>query len=47
MRPVCDQHRTEPNWASERRIGERSDQAQRFVLLLKRWIIERTFAWIG
>jgi transposase len=28
-------------------IVKRSDQAQRFVVLLKRSIIERTFAWIG
>ena len=28
-------------------IVKRSDQAQRFVVLPKRWIIERTFAWIS
>jgi transposase len=28
-------------------IVKRSDQARRFVVLLKRWIVERTFAWLG
>ena len=28
-------------------IVKRSDQAQRFVVLPKRWIVERTFAWIS
>ena len=26
---------------------KRSDQAQRFVVLPKRWIVERTFAWMS
>jgi transposase len=26
---------------------ERSDQAERFVVLPKRWIVERTFAWLS
>ncbi len=28
-------------------IVKRSDQAGRFVVLPKRWIVERTFAWLG
>jgi transposase len=28
-------------------IVKRPDQAQRFVVLPKRWIVERTFAWLG
>ena len=28
-------------------IVKRSDQAKRFVVLPKRWIVERTFAWLG
>ncbi|MGY3613810.1 transposase [Bradyrhizobium sp. USDA 10063] len=28
-------------------IVKRSDQPQRFVVLPKRWIVERTFAWLG
>jgi transposase len=28
-------------------IVKRSDHAQRFVVLPKRWIVERTFAWLG
>ena len=28
-------------------IIKRSDQARRFVVLPKRWIVERTFAWLG
>ena len=28
-------------------IIKRSDQAHRFVILPKRWIVERTFAWLG
>ena len=28
-------------------IVKRSDQANRFVVLPKRWIVERTFAWLG
>ena len=27
--------------------GERSDQAKGFVVLPKRWIVERTIAWIN
>ena len=28
-------------------IVKRSDQAKGFVVLPKRWIVERTFAWLG
>jgi transposase len=28
-------------------IVKRSDQAKGFVILPKRWIVERTFAWLG
>ena len=28
-------------------IVKRCDQAQRFVVLPKRWLVERTFAWLG
>jgi transposase len=28
-------------------IVERSDHAERFVVLPKRWIVERTFAWLN
>jgi transposase len=28
-------------------IVKRSDQAKQFVVLPKRWIVERTFAWLG
>jgi transposase len=28
-------------------IVKRSDQAKRFVVLPKRWIVERIFAWLG
>ena len=28
-------------------IVKRSDQVTRFVVLPKRWIVERTFAWLG
>jgi transposase len=28
-------------------IVKRSEQAPRFVVLPKRWIVERTFAWLG
>ena len=28
-------------------IVKRSDQAKGFVVLPKRWVVERTFAWLG
>ena len=28
-------------------IVKRSDHANRFVVLPKRWVVERTFAWLG
>jgi transposase len=28
-------------------IVKRSDRARRFVILPKRWVVERTFAWLG
>jgi len=33
------------NWQIE--VVKRSDQAKGFVVLPKRWIVERTFAWLG
>ena len=33
------------NWALE--IVKRSDDAKGFVLLPHRWVVERTFAWLG
>ncbi len=35
----------ECGWALE--IVKRSDDARGFVVLPKRWIVERTFAWLG
>ena len=29
------------------KIIKRSDQAKGFVLLPRRWVVERTFAWLG
>jgi len=29
------------------KIVKRSDKTQRFIVLPKRWIVERTFAWLG
>ena len=39
-------------WVSERtgwelEIVKRSDDMRGFVLLPKRWVVERTFAWLG
>jgi transposase len=28
-------------------IVKRSDQAKRFVVIPKRWVVQRTFAWLG
>ncbi len=38
--------RTVPNRVNLENV-KRSDQAPRFVVLPKRWIVERTFAWLG
>ena len=29
------------------RSAKRSDQAKGFIVIPKRWIVERTFAWLG
>ena len=28
-------------------VERRSDEAKRFVVIRKRWIVGRTFAWVG
>jgi transposase len=36
-----------PFWPAGLTTLERSDQAKRFVVLPKRWIVERTLAWLN
>src|SRR5205814_6517341 len=42
---LVDWVRAASGWALE--IVKRSDDVKGFVVLPKRWIIERTFAWLG
>jgi putative transposase len=36
-----------PQWPIRLEITKRSDQAKGFVVIPKRWIVERTFAWFN
>ena len=43
--PMCDWVMHLAGWLLE--IVKRSDDTKGFVVLPKRWIVERTFAWLG
>jgi transposase len=34
-------------WPMRRIVGKRSDRAKGFVVLPRRWVVERTFAWLN
>ena len=42
---IRDALKAEGKWTLE--IIKRSDKAEGFVLLPRRWVVERTFAWLG
>ncbi|MGG7581883.1 transposase [Rhizobium sp. Nf11,1] len=41
------ENRAAPSKAWSLKIVKRSDKAKEFAVLPKRWILERTFAWLG
>ena len=48
FRPVVIAQKREGDWPVDRiEIVKRSDHAKGFVVLPRRWVVERTFAWLG
>jgi len=43
--PMCDWVRKLAGWLFE--VVKRTDDAKGFVVLPRRWVVERTFAWLG